>query len=82
MTDVKIKLDKIDYWRNIKFQFEEKTLYLRSRLTENIDGSVLLSRTLMRDYGLISSLFSYLQYSSANILLVCIGLLIRESNVE
>ena len=49
---------------------KEKTLYLRTRLTRNIDGSTLLSRMLKRDYGLFSSCSSYLLDSRAIMLLV------------
>ena len=60
---------------------EEKTLNMRTRLTWNIDGSALLSRPLNRDYVLDSSYLSYIQYSRANMLLVCIELQIRMSDV-
>ena len=49
---------EIAYWRSIQFQLEENTLCLRTRLTQNIDGSALLSRALQRDQCLISSFFS------------------------
>ena len=59
-----------------------KNIYLRTRLTRNIDGSALLSWTIKRDYGLISSYSSYLLDSRVNMLLVCIGQQIRWNDVE
>ena len=67
MTDVKIR---DSYCLDCMDMVKEKTFYWMTRLTWNIDDSALLSRTLKRDYGLISSYFSYLQYSRANMLLV------------
>ena len=61
---------------------KRKNIYQRTRLTRNIDGPVLLSRTITRDYGLISSYSSDILDSIVNMLLVCIGQQIWWNDVE